>query len=306
MALRTRYDRWLDLAVELTEGPPRGFPHERILTGLSDGFGCLASWHWQSSDGSFAFDLSHDVPGLRAPEVVEQWAALNRELHPLLWWYGVTQDPRPTTVDLVPRRLAPAGAHATVRELCRPFGIERQLAIPYALSPSGHRAFVLARSGADFPAEDVELARRIQPLIALVDRRTRSRSQPISIGRMDAGVRTGLTGRELAVLDLLAEGRTAEGIGHALAVSPRTVHSHLGSIYRKLQVGDRLRAVVRAEELGLLPTPGRRAQECLPSQVVHRAPAAGQHPVVAAQSPRATRTSSSRSISVSSRLPLDT
>lgn len=68
-------------------------------------------------------------------------------------------------------------------------------------------------------------------------------------GRADA---ERLTGRELEVLRLLALGLPARSIAFRTAISPRTVHKHLGSIYRKLGVHDRLEAVNRAYELGLL------------------------------------------------------
>jgi DNA-binding NarL/FixJ family response regulator len=64
-----------------------------------------------------------------------------------------------------------------------------------------------------------------------------------------------LTGRELEVLLLLAEGWTAAAIGHRLVCSPRTVNKHLEHIYRKLEVGDRLRAVRVGETMGLVSFP---------------------------------------------------
>ncbi|MGY1644477.1 response regulator transcription factor [Geodermatophilus sp. SYSU D00703] len=65
----------------------------------------------------------------------------------------------------------------------------------------------------------------------------------------------GLTARELTVLVLLAEGCTAVAMAHRLGCSPRTVHKHTGSIYRKLEVHDRLAAVLEAQRRGLLARP---------------------------------------------------
>ena len=62
----------------------------------------------------------------------------------------------------------------------------------------------------------------------------------------------GVTGRELAVLRLLADGKTAAAIGRTLGISPRTVHVHLTHLYGKLGVNDRLMAVGVAREVGLL------------------------------------------------------
>jgi DNA-binding CsgD family transcriptional regulator len=63
-----------------------------------------------------------------------------------------------------------------------------------------------------------------------------------------------LTAREIAVLKLLAQGETAEGIGRRLGISHRTVEAHLTHLYRKLDVRDRLQAVLVAHELGLVTT----------------------------------------------------
>jgi len=63
-----------------------------------------------------------------------------------------------------------------------------------------------------------------------------------------------LTAREHEVLEMLGEGLLARSIAARLDVSERTVHKHLGSVYRKLEAHDRLLAVRRAESLGLLKT----------------------------------------------------
>ncbi|PRY37991.1 LuxR C-terminal-related transcriptional regulator [Umezawaea tangerina] len=62
-----------------------------------------------------------------------------------------------------------------------------------------------------------------------------------------------LTQRELTVLQVLAEGLTADAIARRLDISPRTVHRHLQHLYRKLGTTDRLATVLRAKSLGLLP-----------------------------------------------------
>jgi DNA-binding NarL/FixJ family response regulator len=45
-----------------------------------------------------------------------------------------------------------------------------------------------------------------------------------------------LTPRELDVLRLMAEGRSNQGIGHKLFLSPKTVEAHVHSIFTKLQL----------------------------------------------------------------------
>jgi DNA-binding NarL/FixJ family response regulator len=43
-----------------------------------------------------------------------------------------------------------------------------------------------------------------------------------------------LTGRERALLELTAEGRSKQGIGKKLFLSPKTVETHFHAIFRKL------------------------------------------------------------------------
>jgi len=71
---------------------------------------------------------------------------------------------------------------------------------------------------------------------------------------LESAAEAGLTPREIAVLSLLADGMTAEAIGRRLGISNRTVHKHTENLYRKLSATDRLKAVLRAQSLGLLPS----------------------------------------------------
>jgi DNA-binding CsgD family transcriptional regulator len=71
----------------------------------------------------------------------------------------------------------------------------------------------------------------------------------------EAAAPYGLTGRELAVLRLLAAGRTNAQIGAELYISPKTAGVHVSSILRKLGVSGRVQAAALAERAGLLPAP---------------------------------------------------
>jgi DNA-binding CsgD family transcriptional regulator/tetratricopeptide (TPR) repeat protein len=62
----------------------------------------------------------------------------------------------------------------------------------------------------------------------------------------------GLTERELAVLRLLAIGRTNAEIGAELYISPKTAGVHVSNILRKLGVSGRVQAAALAERAGLL------------------------------------------------------
>jgi DNA-binding CsgD family transcriptional regulator len=64
----------------------------------------------------------------------------------------------------------------------------------------------------------------------------------------------GLTGRELAVLRLVAAGRSNAQIGADLFISRATASVHVTSILRKLGVTNRVQAAALAERAGLLDT----------------------------------------------------
>ena len=61
-----------------------------------------------------------------------------------------------------------------------------------------------------------------------------------------------LTGREREILALLAEGLTSRQIASQLVISERTVNTHIGNIYRKLHVNNRVDAVREAMRIRLV------------------------------------------------------
>lgn len=61
-----------------------------------------------------------------------------------------------------------------------------------------------------------------------------------------------LTGRELEVLELLAQRLSAKEIAQRLVISDRTVKRHVANIYQKLGVNSRREAVEAANALGML------------------------------------------------------
>ena len=60
-----------------------------------------------------------------------------------------------------------------------------------------------------------------------------------------------LTDREREILHLVAQGRSNPDIARELSLSPKTVANHVSNIFGKLQVADRVEAVIRAREAGL-------------------------------------------------------
>ncbi|MBI4219462.1 MAG: response regulator transcription factor [Chloroflexi bacterium] len=61
-----------------------------------------------------------------------------------------------------------------------------------------------------------------------------------------------LTPRELEVLKLAAQGMNNKEIAERLVLSEKTVKNHINSIFSKLQVNDRTRAIVQALKRGLI------------------------------------------------------
>ena len=61
-----------------------------------------------------------------------------------------------------------------------------------------------------------------------------------------------LTPREVDVLTLFAEGLANKEIPQRLALSPRTVETHVERVLGKLEVGSRSRAIAKAIRLNLV------------------------------------------------------
>ena len=89
-------------------------------------------------------------------------------------------------------------------------------------------------------------------------------SRPVTSGTQLAHRRTAggalekrtaaLTGRQVEVLELLAQGATNKTVAATLGVRPKTVMHHHDAIYRKLGVRGRAAAVSAAHRLGVITT----------------------------------------------------
>jgi two-component system NarL family response regulator len=76
---------------------------------------------------------------------------------------------------------------------------------------------------------------------------------PSLVAKLAAGLSNeSLTGRELEVLSLLANGKSNKEIGSNLYISETTVKSHLRSIFAKLNVLSRTEAITAASRRGLV------------------------------------------------------
>jgi DNA-binding NarL/FixJ family response regulator len=70
--------------------------------------------------------------------------------------------------------------------------------------------------------------------------------------REASGAKASLSEREQEVLRRAALGLTVGQMARRLEISPRTVESHLTNVYRKLGARNRVQAIARASELGLV------------------------------------------------------
>jgi len=71
------------------------------------------------------------------------------------------------------------------------------------------------------------------------------------MARTELSLLADLSDREREVLDLMARNWNNQQIAAELHISPKTVSNHVSNIFNKLQVVDRVQAIVKAREAGL-------------------------------------------------------
>jgi DNA-binding CsgD family transcriptional regulator len=96
-------------------------------------------------------------------------------------------------------------------------------------------------------AEIEGLARRAR---IVLDDAAPARAEPSEVDAL------GLTARERAVLELVAEGRTNREIGETLFMAEKTASVHVSRILAKLGVRSRVEAATAAHRLGVTSAPG--------------------------------------------------
>ncbi|MFG2651835.1 response regulator [Streptomyces sp. NPDC048436] len=128
----------------------------------------------------------------------------------------------------------------------------------YAALTAGASGFLLKDVTPEHLVAAVRLVQSGDALLApaitrrLIERfATREEGEPAALHRDLSG----LTPRELEVLRLLATGLSNAELAERLFLSPTTVKTHIGRILSKLELRDRVQAVVLAYETGLI-SPG--------------------------------------------------
>jgi DNA-binding CsgD family transcriptional regulator len=273
---------WLALVGDILQGQPgsRDFPHEDVADLLLASFDA-ACCSLNVVDGAWVDHVVRGWPDGYLPTVPPSGDLPDATTHPLIRWYLVTGSSRAQVLGRVPREVAPARMAAAWSAFARPFGITHQLALPLRVG-NGIQAYVVSRPDDDYADADADLGNLIRPALAALVSQHRV-LQDVAAEQFERVRDTSLTEREYAVLTLLGAGLTAQSIARRLHTSPRTVHKHLEHLYRKLGVRDRLMAVQRAREAGLLAAPlepgGRRGTRD-PALVVP-SPRGGDHSTAA-------------------------
>jgi DNA-binding CsgD family transcriptional regulator len=246
------YARWLEFVAHVLSQPTVALTHDLVADEIRKTFECtaVAFFSWPNGSGTPVLKIWPDSFRSIAPPGSPDIYALN----PLQNYYRITNDPSARGTTEVPSRIADRRALAAWREFSDPLQLYHQLALPLSPIAPSQRAYVLGRSSGVFTREELELARVLQPVLAAVDRQAVV-LRHLPSRRPTAGNDPLLTGRELAVLTLLAQGLTAASIGRRLGITARTVNKHLERAYPKLRVNNRVAAVVAAQRIGILPNP---------------------------------------------------
>lgn len=120
-----------------------------------------------------------------------------------------------------------------------------ELVVPLAVGVDRLTVWLLGRTGREFSPEEIDLVTLLVPGL-------RRRLECVAALRLRDALEV-LTARELRVLELVGLGLTSRAVAHRLGISERTVQKHLEHVYVKLGCQDRVSAVLRVRDAGLLP-----------------------------------------------------
>ncbi|MFE0172154.1 LuxR C-terminal-related transcriptional regulator [Streptomyces sp. NPDC059002] len=251
------YQRVLDLTVAILNSRQATLPWQLVRAELGDVLDSpakvlFASRGWPDTPVPCPPPTAAVDPRMRALDV-------SLHEHPLVSHYRRTGDRSPLT-DCQLHGGRPWPDEAAQQTFEGAFHADHQLALPLPAPAGASHLIMLGRQGELYGERDVEVARRVQPLLAaVVDHMSHARKLPPPApgdspeDTLDRAAEYGLTPRETVVLTLLAQSLTADTIGRRLGISPRTAHKHLENVYRKLGTADRLATVLHARDVGLLP-----------------------------------------------------
>jgi DNA-binding CsgD family transcriptional regulator len=234
---------WMDDVLDWLREPLTSMPVDRVLERLRGAFRVNVT-SWCVDDGPRLIQMVIDPPDALVSEaaVLAEWhAGLHHDCHALTAWYGQTPSARPQTSARVPGRVVSPRRRVILDAPLARLGLDQQMTMYYRREGRHGQFFTVARDRLDFDDDDLLVARYVQRSLVTLDRQTRALRGRIEAE--DPGPHLGLTGRELAVLQLISDGFSTRQSARRLACSPRTVEKHLQRAYRKLGVRDRVNAV---------------------------------------------------------------
>lgn len=243
---------WLDDVLAWLREPLTEMPVDRVLERLQLAFQVTGS-SWLAQEGPLITQLIMNPPDALADydDITSEFMAGGyRDCHPLTVWYDRTPTSAPQTSARVPTGLVAAARRRILEEPLIRIGAEQQMTIYYRRTFDA-RFFVLARGQRDFDDDDLLVARYVQRSLVTLDRQTQVLDHGTPLVRSER-TDLGLTGRQLAVLQLLCDGLSTRQVARTLACSPRTVEKHLQQIYRRLEVRDRVNAIRVARLSGVV------------------------------------------------------
>ena len=235
---------WMDDVLDWLREPMTTMPVDRVLERLRGAFQVNVT-SWSSMKGPVMTGMilnPTDAMAIHAATMEEFRSGLHRDCHPLTAWYDRTPSTDPQTSDRVPYGLVPAARRSILVAPLQRLGLEQQMTIYYRRQGPSGCFFVVARDRRDFDDDDLLVARYVQRSLVTLDRQTCALRGRVATAE-DPGTHLGLTGRELAVLQLISDGFSTRQSARRLACSPRTVEKHLQHAYRKLGVRDRVNAI---------------------------------------------------------------
>ncbi|MBB1513212.1 helix-turn-helix transcriptional regulator [Tessaracoccus sp. MC1627] len=234
-------------AADVLEAPAAGIARTRLAAALRDATGTdiVSRVSFTRRSVSFFVDGAPPAP---PPHLLPTPADL--ALHPLTRFHAAVGSATPAL--MVDALRSGLGLLPSTRGVIERLGLSiHQLSVP--LDPMSTAApytgWVLV-SDDRISERAVETMSVFQPLLRALDRHIGALA---TVGETPDEV--SLTPREKVVLELLADGLTAQAMASRLAVSRRTVHKHLEHLYKKLGATDRLTAVLWAQGRGWLPAP---------------------------------------------------
>lgn len=144
------------------------------------------------------------------------------------------------------QRLYTKAGAAELWDMQAPFGYRTGLAV--SVHMPGYRRFLLGVDRHEsLPSDAIKLNRMIADL------------QLLAVHAQDAAARLLVTAkaprlqpRQLEILRLTMEGKSAWVVGNLLGISENTVNYHMKQLFRQLDVSNKNHAVLKAMEMGLL------------------------------------------------------